>query len=555
MREIVTLRGMTCYKAFKWGQSLVLTAGLCGLIMLTGCGKSLPDADEGAASGILLIGNGAEPKSLDPQRATGVTENKIISSLIEGLIAYHPTDDNLPEPGVAERWEPNEDASEWTFYIREDALWSNGDPVTASDFAYSYKRMLDPAWVGEYAQMLYVLKNAQAYKEGELDDFSQVGVKVVDEKVLRLELVGPTPYFLGMLKHYSWFPVHPATIEAHGGPLDLGEEWTLTGNFVGNGAFVLTEWLPNQYIKVDKSPTYWDRDRLALNSIYFFPIEDLNSERRMFDAGLLHLTSTVPTNDIPVLRETRPDILNIDDYLGTYFFRFNVTKEPLDNPLVREALTFAIDRQQLVEKVTLGDQKPTHAFVPAGFNGYPTPDLIGYDPERARRALAAAGYPGGEGFPELYLLFNTSEGHRKVAEAIVAMWNETLGINMQLENKEWKVYLEDQSNLNYDVSRSGWIGDYMDPITFLEMWTTGNGNNDTGWSNTRYDALIGQAFRSKTEEEHFSILLEAENILMEELPIAPLYWYTRVYLKDPRLQGWSPKLLDNHPYKYLNFAE
>lgn len=546
---------MTCYKAFKWGRSVVLTAGLCGLILLTGCGKSLPDADEGAATGILLIGNGAEPKSLDPQRATGVTENKIISALIEGLIAYHPTDDNLAEPGVAERWESNEDASEWTFYIREDAVWSNGDPVTASDFAYSYKRMLDPAWVGEYGQMLYVLKNAKAYKEGELDDFSQVGVQVVEEKVLRLELVGPTPYFLSMLKHYSWFPVHPPTIEAHGGPLDLGEEWTLTGNYVGNGAFVLTEWLPNQYIKVDKSPTYWDRDRLELESIYFFPIEDINSERRMFDAGLLHLTSTVPTNDIPVLRETRPDIINIDDYLGTYFFRFNVTKEPLDNPLVREALTFAIDRRQLVDKVTLGDQKPTHAFVPAGFNGYPTPDLVGYDPERARRALAEAGYPDGEGFPELYLLFNTSEGHRKVAEAIVAMWNETLGISMQLENKEWKVYLEDQSNLNYDVSRSGWIGDYMDPITFLEMWTTGNGNNDTGWSNARYDELIGQAYRSTTEEEHFRILLEAENILMEELPIAPLYWYTRVYLKDPRLQGWSPKLLDNHPYKYLNFAE
>jgi oligopeptide transport system substrate-binding protein len=538
-------------KTSKWGAVVLLA----GSVFLSGCGKSLPDTDAGAENGVLLMGNGAEPKTLDPQRATGVTENHIISALVEGLIAYHPTDDNLPDPGVAERWEPNEDASVWTFYLREDALWSNGDPVTAADFVYSYKRMLDPAWPGEYSQMLYVVRNAQAYKEGELDNFEEVGVKALDERTLRIELLGPTPYFLNMLKHYSWFPVHPATIEQHGGPLDLAEDWTLPENFVGNGAFVLGEWLPNQYIRVDKSPTYWDRERMELESIYFFPIEDDNTERRMFDSGLLHLTSTVPTNDIPVLRETRPDIIRIDDYLGTYFFRFNVTRPPLDNPLVREALTFAIDRQQLVDKVTLGDQKPAFAFVPSGFNGYPAPNRIGYDPERARARLAEAGYPGGEGFPELYLLFNTSEGHRKIAEAIVAMWNDTLGINMQLENKEWKVYLDAQSNLNYAVSRSGWIGDYMDPITFLEMFTTGNGNNDTGWSNPQYDELIQKAFRSRSEEEHFEVLLEAENILLDELPVAPLYWYTRVYLKDPRLQGWSPKLLDNHPYKYLNFAQ
>lgn len=546
---------MRSYRDTQLGSFRRVVPLLVVLLALVGCGKSLPDADEGAAAGVLLMGNGAEPKTLDPQRATGVTENKVISALIEGLIAYHPTDDNLPDPGVAERWEPNADASEWTFYLRSDAVWSNGDPVTAQDFVYSYKRMLDPAWPGEYGQMLYVLRNARAYKEGALADFGEVGVRAVDDKTLRLELVGPTPYFLNMLKHYSWFPVHPGTIEAHGGALDLTEDWTLPANFVGNGPFVLSEWRPNQYIKVTKNPLYWDRDRLRLEAIYFFPIEDDNTERRMFDSGLLHLTSTVPTNDIPVLRERQPDIIHIDDYLGTYFFRFNVTRPPLDDPRVREALTFAIDRQQLVDKVTLGDQKPAHAYVPAGFNGYPSPDRISHDPERARARLAEAGYPGGEGFPTLYLLFNTSEGHRKIAEAIVAMWNETLGINMQLENKEWKVYLDAQSTLNYDVSRSGWIGDYMDPITFLEMFTTGNGNNDTGWSNARYDALIEQAYRSTTGEEHFRLLLEAESILLDELPIAPLYWYTRIYLKDARLRGWEPKLLDNHPYKHLYFGE
>ncbi|HSH09566.1 MAG TPA: peptide ABC transporter substrate-binding protein, partial [Oceanipulchritudo sp.] len=536
-------------------KSLTLLAGLLGSLILAGCGKGVPSTDDGVEQGILLFGNGAEPKTLDPQRATGVTENHIISALIEGLIAYHPTDDNLPEPGVAASWEHNEDSSIWTFHLREDAFWSNGDPVTSHDFVYSYKRMLTPAFPGEYAQMLYQLKNGEAYKTGQITDFSQVGVVAVDDKTLRLELVGPTPYFLSMLTHYSWFPIHPGTIEAFGGPLDMSGEWTLQANFVGNGPFVMAEWLPNQYLRVVKSPTYWDREMMKLNEIYFYPVEDDNTEKRMFDSGLMHITGTVPTNDVPVLLKTQPDIIHIDDYLGTYFFRFNVTRAPLDNPLVRKALNFAIDRQAIVDKVTLGNQKPSYAFVPAGFNGYPTPHVLGYDPEKARALLAEAGYPNGEGFPDLYLLFNTSEGHRKIAEAVVDMWNTNLGINMQLENKEWKVYLDAQTHLDYDISRSGWIGDYMDPITFLEMFTTGNGNNDTGWSNTRYDELIKAAFRSKTEEDHFAQLLEAENILLEELPIVPLYWYTRIYLRDPRVRNWNPKLLDNRPYKYIYLSE
>lgn len=520
-------------------------------LLIGGCGGSLPDADEGVEQGILLFGNGAEPKTLDPQRATGVTENRIISVLVEGLIAYHPTNDNLPEPGVAESWEANDDMSVWTFNLRDDALWSNGDPVTAEDFIYSYERMLNPGFTGEYAQMLYVLKNAAAYNNGEITDFDEVGVRALDTRTLQFELVGPTPYFVNMLKHYSWFPVHPPTIEAHGGPFDMSGAWTLPENHVGNGSFVIEEWKPNQYLRVAKSPTYWDRERMSLNEVYFFPVEDDNTEKRMFDSGLLHITGTVPTNDIPSLKESSPDLIHIDDYLGTYFYRLNVTQPPLDNLLVRKALAYAIDRQAIVEKVALGDQKPAYAYVPSGFNGYPTPEVLSYNPELAKQYLAEAGYPNGEGFPDLYLLFNTSEGHRKIAEAIVSMWNKNLGIDMQLENKEWKVYLDAQSHLDYDVSRSGWIGDYMDPITFLEMFTSGNGNNDTGWGNERYDELIGKAFRSTSEEAHFDYLLEAEKILLEELPIVPLYWYTRIYLKDPRLKGWTPKLLDNHPFKYL----
>lgn len=522
--------------------------------ILAGCSAGLPTADEGVARKELIIGNGAEPKSIDPHIATGVTENRIISCLIEGLISYHPTDDNIPAPGVAERWESNEDDSVWTFFLREDAQWSNGDPVTAHDFVYSYQRMLTPELGAEYVQMMFLLKNGREYYEGTVADFDQVGVRAISDRELRFELIGPATYFPNMLKHYSWFPVHPPTIEAHGGSTDRDESWTRVGSHVGNGAFVLKEWKQNQYIKVVPSATYWDRETVKLNAVYFLPIEDDNAEKRMFDAGLMHVTSTVPTNDVPLLKESRPEVLRIDPYLGVYFARVNVTRSPFDNQLVRQALALAVDREALVEKVTLADQMPTYGFVPSGLKGYETPRMVEYNPDRARELLAKAGFPGGEGFPTVYYMFNTSEGHRKIAEALGAMWRDELSIDMRLENKEWKVYLDAQSNLDYDLSRSGWIGDYPDPITFLELFTTGNGNNDTGWGNEAYDAAIARAFRT-SGEEHYRALLEAERILLTEMPVIPLYWYTRVFLIDPRVKGWHPKLLDNRPYKHLDLTE
>lgn len=526
--------------------------GLVCLVALSGCGGGIPDVEEATARGILLKGNGAEPKTLDPQVATGVTENKIISALTEGLISYHPTDDELPEPGVAKRWEANEDYSEWTFFLREDARWSNGDPVTAHDFVWSYERMLTPEFGAEYVEMLFQMENAEEFHRGEVEEFARVGVEALDERTLRFRLVGPTPFFLGMLKHYAWFPVHPPTVEAYGsGRLDRSSPWTLEGRHVGNGPFVLAEWRVNQFIRVTKSPTYWDRDRVRLNEIYFMAIEDVNTEQRMYASDRLHITNSVPSNDIANLRRTRPDELRLEPYLGTYFYRFNTTRPPFDDVRVRRALAMTVNREAIVNRVTLGDQTPAFAFVPPGFDDYPRRALLEYDPEEARRLMAAAGFPGGEGFPRKFLLFNTLEDHRKIAEAVVAMWNRELGIDFQLENKEWRVYLEAQSQLDFDISRAGWIGDYMDPITFLELWTTDNGNNNTGWSNARYDELIRKAFRSATQEEHYAALMEAEEILMAEMPVIPIYHYNRIYLIRPEVRGWYPKLLDNRPYKHL----
>ncbi len=523
-------------------------------VFLAGCGKSERPVDVAAREGILLFGNGSEPQGLDPHMVTGVPENHIISALLEGLITYHPTDDNLPEPGMAERWDPNEDYSQWTFIIRDDAVWNNGDPVLASDFVYSWQRMLSPLFGAKYADMLYVILNGEQFHKGQIENFDRVGVKAINDKTLQVTLVGPTPHFPNMLKHYSWFPVHPGTVEKFGGMNEMTSRWTLE-EYVGNGPFNMAEWAPNQVIRVVKSDTYWDRDRVQLNEIHFRPVSNANTEEAMFRNGELHLTNTLPPSQIAIYQQRNPEVLRIDPYLGTYYYRFNMDRPPLDNIKVRKALAMAIDKEQIVENITRGGQIPATGYTPPGMTNYEPLDMAHFNPERAKELLAEAGFPNGEGFPEMEILFNTQETHRAIAEAIQNMWKTTLGIDVTLLNQEWKVYIPSQQNQDYDISRSAWIGDYMDPITFLSMWTTGNGNNNTGWSNPTYDNLISAIKQEGDPEKRTALLHKAEEILMEDLPIAPIYWYTRIFLKDPRVQGWDPKLLDNHPYKYVSFSQ
>jgi len=523
-------------------------------LALAACGERERDVDLAAQEGILLLGNGSEPKSIDPHLVTGVTENTIIQSMIEGLISYHPSDDTEPYPGIAESWESNDDFTVWTFKLRDNAKWTNGDPVVASDFVYSWQRILSPALGAEYAEMLYVVENAVAFHQGEISDFSQVGVKALDDQTLEVTLKGSTPHFLSMLKHYSFYPVNPRAVEEHGGMTDRQSGWSTVENFVGNGPFKIKEWNTNNFLEVERNPDYWDAANVGLNGIRFFPIENLNTEHTAFQGGRLHVTYEVPADRIPRLREEGDSSLTIDPYLGSYFYRLNVTREPFNDPRVREALSLSIDRNLIVERVSQGGQTPATGFVPDGISGYATSEAVSYDPERAKQLLAEAGYPDGEGFPPAEILINTSENHRKIAEAIQAMWREKLGIEIGIFNQEWKVYLDSQSSLEYDVSRSGWIADYVHPMTFLEIFTAGNGNNDTGWENAEYDSLIRRAQTARTEEQRTALMQQAEAILLEELPIVPIYWYTRPRMIDPRVQGWEPKLLDNRPFKNISIA-
>ncbi len=529
---------------------LVLTLGFA----LSSCGDREKATDVAARDGILLWGNGTEPKGLDPHLVTGVPENHVISSLIEGLIAYHPTNDLIPEPGMAERWEHNDDQSVWTFYLR-DAKWTNGDPVLASDFVYSWQRAITPELGNEYAEMFYVLKGAEAFHKGNTKDFRTVGVKALAPRVLQVTLVGPTPYYPNMLKHYSWFPVNPRAVEEHGGMANRQSGWSTAQNYVGNGPFMIKKWATNQEIEVVRNPTYWDAARVRLNGIRFFPIENAGAEEVMYRSGRLHLTNNVLNEKVPFFKKSMPNDMRIEPYLGNYYYKVNVTRKPFNDPRVRRALALAVDRQLLVDKVTKGGQLPGTGFVPAGVPGYPPSDIARTDLAEAKRLLAEAGYPNGKGFPKTEILINTLETHRQIAEALQAMWQKNLNVKIGIYNQEWKVYLDNVKKLNYDVARAGWIGDYVDPMGFLSIMTTGNGNNDTGWGDPRYDALIQQAQRAPNEEVRFATLRKAEAIMMEAMPIIPLYFYTRVYLRDPRLKGWHPTLLDNHPVKYLYFEE
>ena len=501
---------------------------------------------------ILLITVGSEPRTLDPQEAQGVTEHHIIMAMIEGLVAPSIDDQSKVVPGMADRWEHNEDYSVWTFHIGEDRKWSNGDPVTAEDFVFSYKRMLTASFGAQYSDNLFILKGAEDYYRGKITDFDQVGVKALDPRTLRIELVGPTPYLLSLVQHDSWLPVNPKAILSFGNIDTRDSKWTRAENYIANGPFKMKSWRPNDVIEVVRNPLYWDAANVKLNGINFFSIENLNTQERAFQAGQLHKTDQVPLDKVPYYRRTRPELMRIDPYEGVYFYRINIARKPLDNPKVRLALNLAVDRDAIVKNILREDQKPATGYTPPGMGDYQPLDKMHYDPERARQLLAEAGYPNGKGFPKFTIHFNTLESHRAIAEAIQQMWKEELNIDVGLENQEWKVYLDTQNNKNYDISRSAWIGDFMDPVTFLSMWTTGNGNNNTNWGNPKYDALIEQAARTGDPKARLEILHQAEDLFLSEAPIVLVYWYTNAYLLQPSVQNWNPLVLGNHNYKYID---
>ncbi len=521
---------------------------LCTVLLLS-CSRHAETPIEAAyRTQTLLMGNLAEPADLDPQIISSQQDFNIVIALMEGLTQYDAKDGH-PVPGVAESWSPSADGLTWTFHLRANARWSNGDPVTAGDFFYAYRRMLSPGLASEYAYMLYNLKNGEAYNTGALTDFSQVGVHAADDRTLLLALSHPVPYLPHLVSHSSWYPVHRATIEKFGRMDQRGTLWTRPGNYVGNGPFTLAEWSPNQVIRVVKSTTYWDRDAVRLNAVNFYPIESESTEENAFRSGALHMTSTIPISKIAVYQKEAPALLHQETNLATYFFRLNVTKPPLDDVRVRRALALALDRRQLVEHVTRGGQEPAYNLTPPDIAGYTARARLTEDLAEARRLLAAAGFPDGKGFPHLELLYNTNDGHRQIAEAVQQMWKKGLGIEVSLANQEAKVWSDTMRQLNYQIGRYAWVGDYLDPSTFLELMTSTSGNNETGWKNAAYDRLFADAQQETDNAKRYELFQRAEQILSDEMPVVPVYFYKRNNLRLPSVKGWYGNLLDLHPFK------
>ena len=519
------------------------------LLLIAGCGGR-PDLP----GNTLRLGNGGEPRDLDPHTVTGVPEVDIIQALMEGLVTYHPTDDEIPYAGVAEGWECSPDGRTWRFFIRQNARWSNGDPLTAGDFVYSWRRVLHPGLGNEYADWMYMIVGAEAYHKGEMDDISQVAIEAEDEKTFKVVLREPTADFLKMLLNHTFLPVHPPTIEAHGGPGVRSSGWTQPESYIGNGPYRLVEWKPNSIIRVERNPHYWDAENVRMEAIEFYPIDDVNTELRAFESGQLHKTNTVPVNLRAHYEENFPGKIRFDPYAGVYFYRVNTTRPPLDDVRVRKALSLSIDRRQISERIVKGHERVATAYVPAGIGGYEPPEMIRHDPEAARRLLAEAGYPGGAGFPAVSLLFNTSDNHRKIAEAIQNMWRNELGIDVTLTNQEWKVYLNTTKEMQYDIARAGWIGNLY-PFSFLRILLSFSPNNDTGFDDPVYDRLLMESTHELDQERRYKLVHEAEKRLLAMEPVIPLYWYTNVYLLDPRVRNWAPKLVDQRPLKFVYLEE
>lgn len=490
-----------------------------------------------AQTQVLQYNLAVEPQYLDPAKAVGVAEFRVEYACFEGLATFG--DHDLPVPGTAEKWTVSPDGKTYTFTIRPDARWSNGDPVTAHDFEYAWKRLLDPNTASSNAGFLFYLKNAAAFYHGKIKDAGAIGVKAPDNRTLVVTLNAPCSYFPALTINPSLYPVNPKVVAAN------PDKWT--GNpatYVGNGPFKLTKWVHHEKLEFVPNPYYWDKTKVKLGKLICYTVEEQSTALTMFDNGQLDLVDELPRPEIPRLESE--GLIRQSASIGTYYYMFNTKKPPFNDSRVRKALTLAIDRGQIVKYITKAGEKPALAFVPYGIpdanprNGFRQTGGAGFqdgDIRTAKQLLAAAGYADIRKFPVIELLYNTNETNKQIAEVIQEMWREKLGINTTLVNQEWKIYLQSRATGSFQVARSSWIGDYIDPMTFLDIWAAGNGNNFTGWNNARYDQLIDLAKSTIDSKVRYQALHDAEKVLMDEMPIMPIYFYTRPYLIKPWVKG------------------
>ena len=519
-------------------RQLLLTV-LGSLLTLTGCARRDTPVEAGLSTQTLLVGNAAEPGDLDPQTATVLNDQILSIALFEGLTALDEQT-TVPVPAAAERWEVSPDGLVWTFHLRAGLKWSNGEALTADDFLQSWRRILHPAFAAEGAWYFLPVKNAEDYNSGKLTDVTAVGLAAPDALTLVVTLKQPTPYLPALVSLPAWFPINPRVVARFGGLAARGTAWTRPGNLVSNGPFQLREWTPNARIVMEKNPHHWEAAQTRLQQIIFFPIENPSVEERNFRAGQLHATFNLPVSRLASWRESEPARLRLDPMMQVNFLRFNVTQPALADARVRRALSLAIDRDTLARTVLQGSRPPAHAFTPPGTGGYTARAVVGTDFETARQLLAAAGFPGGKGFPAIELQCRNDELSPKLAEALQAIWQRELGVRITLTPVEQKTWVQNQQSLNYAVTLAAWTADYPDPATFLGLFASGSEYNWTGWKNPAYDRLLNLAAATLEPHLRYEVFQQAEQLLLDEAPVAPVFIGAQTYLLHPAVRGWVP---------------
>lgn len=590
---------------------LRLAALVAAVVCLSGCAAPAADSQffgkvEPPEGQVLRYISGGEPRTLDPQVGTGQPETRIHMALFEALTEYDPKT-SQPIPAIAERWDVNADSSEFVFHLRRTARWSNGEPITAHDFVYSLRRGLDPVQAIQNAYMAYYIVNAQGYNEAGVfardpaaGDFvlqkdlsgssalrlvlpgdatarekllaensalraaaagkvfvpigpEDVGIHAIDDYTLRITLTQPAPFFIGMMAHHFFMAVPKAAIEKY------GVRWTQPENIITSGAFTLKEWRPYDRIVVVRNPDYWDAATVRLNEIRFYPLEEQTTMMNLYKAGEVDATynHTVPASWLPIIKPLK-DYMDAPE-IAIEYYMFNTSKPPMDDRRVRKAFNMAVDKEALARFRVVA--KPLTAFTPEGiFPGYPQPKGDPFDVARARKLLTEAGFRNDAGqydpstFParDVEILYNTSESNRQMAEFVQAQWKQNLGITVPLRNMEFRTFLVARANLEYKgAARSGWIGDYMDPYTFLNLFSTPTGNNGTGWWDPAYVRMLEDANRTLDPAKRYELLAKAEAYLLDVQPIIPLLTRSTDWMKKPYVKGMYPNPGTLHAWKFV----
>ena len=512
---------------------------------------ALGTATIASAQQVLHRGNGSEPETLDPQKSTGVPEAMIAVDLFEGLVTYGLNAETVP--GVAEKWDVSKDGTVYTFYLRTNAKWSNGDPVTAEDFVYSFRRLVDPATAAEYAWVVDPILNAEQIRTAVEKDMTKLGVKALNAHTLQITLKASTPYFLSLLQHHSTWPVHKATVEK------FGDQWTRPGNSVSNGAYMMAEWMPQSRIMLKKNPHFHAADTVKINTVYYYPTESQVEEFKRFQVGELHITYDIPTDQIDFVKKNLAQELHISPYFGTYYYAINLTKAPLgEQAKLRQALALAIDREVITDKIWKSGQIPAYGWVPPGIPGYQPQQLDEAKmtqtdrEELAKKLYAEAGY-GPQKPLKVEILYNTSEAHKLTAVAVQYMWKQVLGVETTITNQEWKVYLGSREQKNYQVARAGWIGVYLDAQAFLGMHKSDAGStNQLGYHNEAYDQLLNTAAITQDASKRQHLMEQAEKIFLDDHVIIPIYHYVTKALVKRNVSGFEDNVLGFHLTRYLS---